>query len=206
MSQRDREPNHRLEIAREAAKILTESGHRDFGRAKRKAVERIGLRSARELPGNAEVEAALMAHQRLFKGTGHQVYVQELCACAIEALALFAPFHARAVGPLVTGNADESCNVTLHLFVEPPEDVARFLARQEIPFRTSERRLHLSASRIERVPTYEFSKDRVDVELLVFTLAGRRQAPLSPIDRRPMKRVGAAALAARYGPNENTAS
>jgi hypothetical protein len=52
-------------LAQEAARIIVNQGIRDYGLAKKKAAERLGLNSRGSLPGNAEIE---QAHQLLLVG------------------------------------------------------------------------------------------------------------------------------------------
>ena len=62
----------RMTIAQEAARLIAEHGIHDYGLAKRKAAERLGVDTdCAVLPRNVEVEAALMERQRLFGGNSH---------------------------------------------------------------------------------------------------------------------------------------
>ena len=58
----------RLRIAHEAARLMAESGIRDYHLAKRKAAERLDAGDTRDLPRNDEVERELAAYLRLFHG------------------------------------------------------------------------------------------------------------------------------------------
>ena len=51
-----RADNLRLAIAQEAARLMIEHGHEDYGAAKRKAAERLGVTDQAVLPKNAEIE------------------------------------------------------------------------------------------------------------------------------------------------------
>lgn len=42
-------------VAQETARIIVNQGIRDFGLAKKKAAERLGLRDRGSLPGNVEI-------------------------------------------------------------------------------------------------------------------------------------------------------
>ena len=63
----DKDNRIRKLLAIEAAKIMTESGVKDFYAAKRKAAIRLGIPNTKHLPRNIEIEQALSEHQRLFK-------------------------------------------------------------------------------------------------------------------------------------------
>ena len=72
-----RRPNPRADllrqaVAEEAARIMREQGVDDYLLAKRKAAERLGVTDASILPRNTEIEAALVAHQRLFAADRHE--------------------------------------------------------------------------------------------------------------------------------------
>jgi hypothetical protein len=56
----------RLMVAQEAARIIVNQGLRDYGLAKKKAAERLGLNTRGSLPGNAEIEQAVSEHLQLF--------------------------------------------------------------------------------------------------------------------------------------------
>ena len=61
----------RQAIAREAARLMIEHRHEDYGIAKRKAAERFGVTDLAVLPKNTEIEEALAEHQRLFAPQEH---------------------------------------------------------------------------------------------------------------------------------------
>jgi hypothetical protein len=52
-----------------------------------------------------------------------------------------------------------------------------------------ERRIRMSAERQVAVPTVRFELDNGLVEAFVFPRDGIRQAPVSPVDGRPMRRA-----------------
>ncbi|MEO6690295.1 MAG: hypothetical protein ABIS07_11805, partial [Dokdonella sp.] len=58
----------RRRIAVEAARLISEGGLRDYGRAKTKAAAQLGIFDEAGLPKNSEIEDALREHQRLFRG------------------------------------------------------------------------------------------------------------------------------------------
>ena len=60
----------REQIAQMAARLLFEDGALGFGAARRKAQERLGCGAWRDLPDNREIEAALIAYQRLLDQPG----------------------------------------------------------------------------------------------------------------------------------------
>jgi len=50
--------------------------------------------------------------------------------------------------------------------------------------------LRVGGDRIETVPAYSFLAEDIPVEVSVFSPTAAREAPLSPVDGRPMKRAG----------------
>ena len=175
-------------LTQEAARIMSEEGVRDFLFAKRKAAERLGFdpRSL-HLPTNLEVEAALAEYQRLFQSDSQPGYLRHLRQTAREALKLFERFNPRLVGPVLSGTANEHAIVYLHVFSDPAEDVAVFLMEKHIPYEPSARKLKSGGVQHE-YPVYKFVAGDVPIEVTVFGVDGIREAPMSPVDGRPMRR------------------
>ena len=182
----------RLMLAQEAARIMVEHGVRDFRAAKQKAAERLGLSSRGSLPRNAEVELAVSEHLQLFGGGSHADYLDEMRQTALAVMELFEAFTPRLVGPVLSGTADENSAVNLHLFSDSPEAVAMQLAEFGISYGPYERRLKTHRGRgatPDTFPGYRFEHEGATVEATVFPVDGIRQAPISPIDGKPMKRA-----------------
>ncbi|HWN07394.1 MAG TPA: hypothetical protein VNO53_09550, partial [Steroidobacteraceae bacterium] len=95
----------RQALAREAARLMIEHGHGDYGVAKRKAAERFGVTDLAVLPKNTEIEDALAEHQRLFGAEEHANELTEMRVVAVEAMRLLEEFEPRLVGPLLSGTA-----------------------------------------------------------------------------------------------------
>lgn len=184
-----REEQNRIRVAQEAARIMTEHGIQDFALAKRKAAERLGLPMNRHLPTNLEIEEALIVHQRLFRSHAQPGHLRRLRDTARQAMRLMADFQPRLVGPVLSGTADTHSPVNLHLFAETPEQVDLFLMDREIPHSWDERTVRLNPDQQERFPLCRFMAQDVSVEMTVFPPVGLRQAPLSPVDGRPMRRA-----------------
>ncbi len=175
-------------LANEAARLMDEHGIEDFGLAKRKAAERLGLTDRGSLPRNAEIEAALLERQRLFGGARHTDSLQRLRRAARNAMVMFAGFEPRLAGPVLTGTASENADVELHLFADSPEQVSFQLMRDDIPHELTERRLRRDDDYVN-YPAYRFVAGDTPIEATVFPLIGLRQAPRSPVDGRPMRRA-----------------
>jgi len=185
----------RQAIAREAARLMIEHGHEDYGVAKRKAAERFGVTELAVLPKNTEIEEALAEHQRLFVPDAHANELSAMRSTALEAMRLFADFEPRLVGPLLTGTATAHNDITLHLFADTPESVAVKLIDRSIPHEFAERRLRVSRDEVEAYPVVRFNAGGHDVDATIFPLDGIRQAPPGPVDGRPMRRATAQEVA-----------
>ena len=186
----------RQAVAEEAARIMREQGVDDFLLAKRKAAERLGVTDASILPRNTEIEAARVAHQRLFAADRHEADLATLRRTALEAMRLMADFEPRLVGPVLTGTASSHSEINLHLFSETPEAVSLRLEERGVPHEVVERRLRYERDRTVSYPALRFVAGRQTVDAVVFPLDGIRQSPASPVDGKPMRRANAAEVAA----------
>lgn len=196
-----RRPNPRADllrqaVAEEAARIMREQGVDDFLLAKRKAAERLGVTDASILPRNTEIEAALVAHQRLFAADRHEADLAAMRRSALEAMRLMSDFQPRLVGPVLTGTASAHSEINLHLFTESPEAVSIRLEERGVPHEVLERRLRYERDRVVTYPALRFVAGRQTVDAVVFPLDGIRQAPPSPVDGKPMRRASAAEVEA----------
>lgn len=191
-----RNAQHRERIAKEAARLMSEAGIRDFQLAKRKALERLRLADVRQLPSNEEIEQAVLEYQRLFRADTQPRRLSKLRATALRAMRFLERFKPRLVGAVLSGTADEHSDVCLHLFSDPAEAVGLFLRDNGIPHEASERRLRLAPEETSRMPAYRFMAGDVPVELVVFSERVRRRVPLSPVDGKPMRRAGLQAVEA----------
>lgn len=176
-------------VAQEAARIIVNHGVRDYRIAKQKAAERLGVNGRGSLPGNAEVEAALADHLQIFGGDAHEDLLRLMRTAALAAMELLSEFSPRLVGPVLAGTADENSAVNLHVFADSPETIAMEIGDRGIQFRAYERRLKSRRGQIEMYAGFEFSHCNETIQATVFPVDGIRQAPLSPIDGKPMRRV-----------------
>lgn len=176
-------------VAQEAARIIVNQGVRDYRLAKQKAVERLGLNARGSLPGNSEIESAVADHLHIFGGDSHKDRLRLMRTAALSAMELLSVFSPRLVGPVLTGTADEHSAINLHLFADNPEIVAVEIGDIGISLKPYERRLKSRRGQIETFAGFEFSHCNETIQATVFPIDGIRQAPMSPIDGRPMKRV-----------------
>ena len=187
-----RADNLRRALAQEAARIMAEHGVRDFLIAKRKAAERFGVADGAALmPKNSEIESALAEYQRLFGGASHLQSLDAQRRAALSAMRYLREFEPRLVGAVLAGTATQHTEVQLHLFTERAESVTLKLLDQGIPHEVTERRVKLTPERVRAYPGVRFQVDDQPIEATVFPTDGIRQAPVSPVDGRPMRRASA---------------
>ena len=182
-------PVLRQQLAQEAARLMSDHGIADFGLAKRKAAERFGVRHAGALPSNAQIEACLAEHQRLFDSTELEERLRELRAVALRVMQALADCSPRLVGPVLTGTATVNTIPEVHVFSESIEAVADMLAGQGLTARHCEKRYRFGGGRIATYPGFRVAVDGAVVIVQVFPENGLREAPLSSVDQRPMQRA-----------------
>ena len=170
---------------------MAEHGIRDFRVAKRKAAERLGVADGAVLPKNTEIEAALAEYQRLFRRESHVKSLHAQRRAALRAMRRLSEFEPRLVGPVLTGTATEHSEVQLHLFADYAESVTIKLIDAGIPYEVTERRVKMSAERVISCPGVRFEMDDQAIDATVFPADGIRQAPVSPVDGKPMRRADA---------------
>lgn len=183
-------------VAQEAARLMAEHGIQDYLVAKRKAAERYGVVDGAFLPRNTEIEAALLAYQRLFGGARHASSLQEQRRVALQAMQLLERFEPRLVGPVLTGSATQFADIQLHVFSDSPEAVYMRLMDRRYEYEVFERRMRMTPERQITVPSVRFNMGDATIEAFVFAQDGIRQSPISPVDGKPMRRAGLPEVAA----------
>jgi hypothetical protein len=186
-----RNDNLRRALAQEAARIMAQHGIHDFLTAKRKAAERLGVSDASALPRNTEIEDALAEYQRLFDPDGHELTLEAQRRAALHAMLWLSQFEPRLVGAVLSGTATEHADIQLHVFADRAEHVALRLIDRGVAHEVTERRVRLDAERIKAFPGVRFAVDDRCIDATVFPRDGIRQAPVSPVDGRPMRRAAA---------------
>ncbi|MFK8053958.1 MAG: hypothetical protein AB8F65_13410 [Woeseiaceae bacterium] len=179
----------RLTVAQEAARIMADHGISDFQVAKRKAAARLGLDASGALPTNLEVEAALIEHHRLYSESDHDEFIRQRRITVLTLMEAVEHFEPRLVGPLLAGTAAEDSPANLHLFSDSAEDFMWFLDEQGIDYKPFERRVQVRRGQSVGFPAFRFDWAATLVEATVFPFDGLRQAPLSPVDAKPMRRA-----------------
>jgi len=181
--------NQRSHIAAEAARILANDGINDYQLAKQKAAAHLGINNQQNLPGNNEIELALREHLQIFQSASLPQRIAMRRRVALKAMNFLANFEPKLVGAVLRGTVTESSEIQLHLAADIPEQIAASLIENNIPYEICSRRVRYGANRYEELPGYRFTAENVAIELLVFTPAGFREKPLSPIDGKTMSRA-----------------
>jgi len=190
----NRTRERRRRLAYEAARLMAEGGIRDFHQAKLKAADRLGIHDDASLPRNREIEEALREYQRIFLGPTQEQALRTRRQAALRAMEFFAGFEPRLVGPVLEGTADTSSPVQLHLYADDGDAVTRFLVEHDIPAQPRQRRLRLDRERSLDATVWLFSAEELAFELVVLPMQALRQAPLSAVDERPMRRASSSQL------------
>ena len=183
----------RQRVAAEAARLLAGEGGDPLA-ARQRAARRLGIDDPASLPGRAEILAALEAHRRLFGGDDAG-RLRRLREAALEAMAFFAGFEPRLVGPALDGSAGPGDAVQLHLHADDPDAVARLLADRGAPARQASRRLRLADGQPSSVPCWELVADGLAFELWVLPAQAARQGPRDPLGDGPLPRANRATVA-----------
>jgi hypothetical protein len=181
-------------LAQEAARIIVEQGIEDYRLAKTKAAERLGMTDRGSLPRNSEIEQAVSEHLKIFGRESHLDLLRVLREAALSAMETLAPFAPRLVGPVLHGTAAANTAVNLHVFSDSAELVAQALQDRGVQYRIYERRIKSRRDRAETYSGFRFTHDNSSIEATVFPVNGMRQAPISPVNGKPMRRADKSAV------------
>lgn len=184
----------RQRVAYEAARLIAKHGLQDYQLAKLKAAQQLGIRDEASLPRNSEVQEQLRDYQRLFQGEEQPRQLRLRREAAVEAMRFFEEFEPRLVGSVLDGTADGHSSVTVHVFHDDADAVARFVLDAGRPAKLQERKLRVGREQFASFPCWEFVVDGLTIEIVVLPVALLRQAPMSPIDGKPMQRATLSAV------------
>lgn len=175
-------------LAVETARLIVESGITDHGLARRKAADRLGLDHRPNQLSDAEIEAALDEHRRLFQHDHdhRQRHKRQVAATVMQHLASFRP---RLVGEVLDGQAEPHTPIRLHVFSDDADALVHFLLDHGIPFDPRSRRVRADRERPIECPCLSFSVSGEEVQCLVLPDALLRQPPLEPGTDRPIRRA-----------------
>ena len=110
-----REAQDRTRIAQVAARLIAEHGIADWSLAKRKAARQLMLPDRTSLPGDDEIELALVDYHALFGGTQHVAQLRRQREEALRWMQRLAQFEPSLVGGVAAGWATEHSDIQLEL-------------------------------------------------------------------------------------------
>lgn len=179
----------RVELAQVAARLMAEEGIQGFAEAKWRALDRLGVTGRPTLPSNQEVEAELRSYQALFQADEHAEWLRAKRHAAVEAMRMLVPFMPHLAGAVLRGTAPVDAEVTLHLFVDPPEEVATFLYDRGVSWALDSWTGRFGGGREIELPMYRIAAGEEILRLVVFPREGLPESPRSPVDGKPMQRA-----------------
>ncbi len=178
----------RQAIAELAGQYIAEDGLISYHAAKRKAADQLGSKQ-KDLPTNIEIERAVISYQKLFQNSFQPEELIKLRATAIDVMNLFEKFNPRLAGSVLAGTAGSQSEIIVHLFSDNPEAIGVRLMENNIPYKNSERRIRTADKITVTFPAYCCLAGHMSVVLILFPEKQLKQAPVCPIDEKPMKRA-----------------
>ena len=125
----------RTSLAQATARLIATQGLTDWSQAKRKAARELGVPERAALPGDDEVEDALVEHHALFGGERHRAMLRERRAEAVGWLRELADFDARLVGAVAEGWASEHSDIRIELCADDSKAVELALLNAGVAYR-----------------------------------------------------------------------
>jgi len=123
----------RRAIAESAARLIAE-GLTDYGAAKRKAAQQLGLVDLSALPDNVEIEAALRQYHALFAGQSQPQVLAALRAAALGTMQWLESFSPWISGAVLSGSANEYSAIELELIGVDAKSFEMFLLNDDVVF------------------------------------------------------------------------
>ena len=181
-------PRTRQAIADLAAQYIAKDGLITYHAAKRKAADQLGFKQ-KDLPTNIEIERAVISYQNLFQNSFQPEELFKLRTTAIDVMNLFEKFAPRLAGSVLAGTAGSQSEIIVHLFSDNPDVIGVHLIENNIPYKNSERRIRTTDKNTVTFPAYCFLAGHMSVVLILFPEKQLKQAPVCPMDEKPMKRA-----------------
>lgn len=125
----------RARIAQVAAKLIAEHGIADWTAAKRKAARQLMLPDRAALPGDDEVQAALVDYHALFGGPAHARQLRAQREEALTWMRRLAAFRPQLTGGVAAGWATAHSDIRLELEAADAKLVELALLNAGIPYR-----------------------------------------------------------------------
>jgi hypothetical protein len=185
----DRAAQNRARIAQAAARFIAEHGIADWSLAKRKAVRLLGLPEREALPGDDEIEAALVEFHALYGGAAHAARLREQREEALRWMRNLVAFAPDLVGGVAAGWATAHSDIRLELVATDAKDVELALLNAGVAYR---------AMHSDRDGAAELYLDSpvAGVRLSIRSPAAARQRPARDRNGNEAVRLDVTALAA----------
>jgi len=180
----------RAGVAQVAAQLIAEHGIGDWSLAKRKAARQLGLPERAALPGDDEVEAALLDYHAIFGGEAHREMLREKREEALLWMRRLADFRPVLVGGVAGGWATEHSDVRIDLVTDDGKAVELLLINQGCEYR------HAPSRHADDTMELWIDTPRTGVRLRVRTHREARQVPRRNRHGQESLRLDAAAVAA----------
>lgn len=158
----------RSRIAHLAARLMAEDGIEDYALAKRKAARQAGMADTRELPTNAEIDAALRLYQQIYHRDEHRGRLRELRQKALRAMRELAQFNPYLTGSVLNGNAGKYADINLQLFTDNVKAVELYFIDRQIPYRAAQSRLFTGGEQ-RTVPVFAMHDGGTEIEITVLS-------------------------------------
>jgi len=125
------------EIACAAAALIVDEGQ-DYGSAKRRAVQNLGLPPRTPLPNNDVVEAAVREHIALFCADTQPAELRALRELAVQWMLRLQAFEPLLAGAVWHGTATRLSDVYLQVFSDDPKAVELALINAGVDYQAQE--------------------------------------------------------------------
>ena len=182
--------HERAGVAQVAARLIAEHGIGDWSLAKRKAARQLGLPDRAALPGDDEVEAALLEYHAIFGGEAHREMLREKRAEALLWMHRLADFRPVLVGGVAGGWATEHSDVRIDLVTDDGKAVELLLINEGCEYR------HAPSRHADDPMELWIDTRRTGIRLRVRTHREARQVPRRKRHGQEALRLDAAAVAA----------
>jgi hypothetical protein len=179
----------RQAITELAARYIAEDGLISYHTAKRKAAGKLGYHNNKDLPKNIDIERSVITYQNLYQSSFQPQTLFKLRGLAVDIMSQFERFNPRLVGPVLAGTAGNHSEIIIHVFSDNPEAISILLQENNIPYEMSEKKIRTADKDSIPFPSSTFFAGYIPIVLIVFPEKYLKQAPLCPIDEKPMKRA-----------------
>lgn len=176
------------EIAQAAARIMHQQRLQEYGIAKRKALESLGLPHREALPENKLVDEALKEQLALFANEADRNWSTALLQAAQDASEFLAGFSHYIGGSLASQTSKQDDRLEVHLYCDTPEALLWVLQDNSIPYDESQRVVRIGRQVEKEFPCFSFVANSIAISITVFPDT-RPQARPCDTDGSPRPRL-----------------